>query len=162
MTVGTSAHGSGSTWRYGDMKSLSFSHKTLFVNRLKTGLFELLSSGSYLSDGGAVLLSFAAAVGGERGRLDAFHVLHQGRAHDGHRCYPPIQVQNRIHILQGARERCWVAAWGQVAVNCKCRCVRVCLCTLATAVAAGPMSSPSIKMCMVSSLHLFTPIRFPT
>lgn len=34
--------------------------------------------------------------------------------------------------------------------------------TLATAVAADPMSSPSMKTCMVSSPHLFTPTRFPT
>lgn len=48
-------------------------------------------------------------------------------------------------------------------IMCVCERVRqVGVCTLATAVAAGPISSPSIKICMVSSLSLFTPTRFPT
>lgn len=34
--------------------------------------------------------------------------------------------------------------------------------TLATPVAAAPMSSPSMRMCMVSSAQRFTPTRFPT
>lgn len=66
----------------------------------------------------------------------------------------------RLRTHSAAKQSLHSAPSVCVGYSCFKQCV--CVLTLGTAVAAGPMSSPSIKMCMVSSLHLFTPTRFPT
>lgn len=121
MAVGTSAHGSGTTCRWQCFGLLSSD----------AGFYFCHGSDAHLSDRSAVLLSFAAALGGERGHLQALHVLHQRGAHNGHGCYPPIQVKNCVHVLREPQRRSAVSVWTgshSVMQTCSCMYLGYCSC----------------------------------
>jgi hypothetical protein len=108
-----------------------------------------------------ILLALTASVRARRRRLGTFWLLHPRGTDNGHTAYWPIQIQHSPHILGTQDQGCQRSA-KEFHPTTHSQNPRKLMPTLAMPVAAGPISSPSTRICIVSSVPRRMPTRLPT